>query len=715
MNLRLYHYILILISIGSVAVSKAQEQSADLIIRNNIISRKLKQSGDSLIGYDFMLRGDSQSFISKSSEFSFQANNNFYDGFSGWQIASVEDFSAEHKGVGKKIVLNSKNDLKVQVTLHYITYPDLPVIRKYIVIENVGNIDLNLEEINVEHLQSELAHESAQVLHKYARMKHLGRFVGDWDDPLVVVHDMSKRRGLALGNEIIGVLKRTAYHTEGHRDDIQIGYSHSDQNFPFRKWIRPNEKFKTAQVFTAPYAGTDDAFRIVNEEVNRFMILHMQPQIIRRASKPTFVYNTWYPFRTYLSDSLMQKVSDAAAECGFEEIIIDDGWQINIGGNTSKKEWGANYGDWQVDETKFPTGLKPVFDQIKSQGMRPGLWISIASATSDAKVYQSHPEWFVINKDGDPGNLHYSAQNGAFISASFGTGWYDYIRDEIIKLVDSYGLEYAKLDLAVVTSPYVNDDEISGSYASDHPYYRDHHESFYVIYDRLIQLFDELHAHSPELFIDCTFETAGKLHLMDYALAQHADGNWLSNFEEPSPTGPLRVRQMAWWRTPVMPASSLVIGNLPIDDPNFEFGLKSLIGTLPIVLGDPTKLPKAKRAKILEWSKWIRKMQDQYDYMSYRKDLAGFGEPKEGAWDGWQRINFQTENGGILGVFRQGALENSRRIFVDDINADLMYEVRRAPDEKLIMVMSGKKLMTEGMEVSILEEYGGTILEIRKK
>jgi hypothetical protein len=35
----------------------------------------------------------------------------------------------------------------------------------------------------------------------------------------------------------------------------------------------------------------------------------------------------------------------------------------------------------------------------------------------------------------------------------------------------------------------------------------------------------------PDLFIDCTFEAAGRLQLMDYAIAKHADGNWLSNFE----------------------------------------------------------------------------------------------------------------------------------------------------------------------------------------
>ncbi|MDZ7725919.1 MAG: hypothetical protein U5R06_24630 [candidate division KSB1 bacterium] len=191
-----------------------------------------------------------------------------------------------------------------------------------------------------------------------------------------------------------------------------------------------------------------------------------------------------------------------------------------------------------------------------------------------------------------------------------------------------------KLDFAVVTSAYVNNDSLSGSYATDHPYYRDHRESFIVFYERLLGLFDDLHREAPELFIDCTFETAGKLQLMDYAIARHAEVNWLSNFESPSPVGPLRVRHIAWWRSPALPASSLVIGNQALDDPEFEFALKSLINTLPIVLGDPRQVPSQQRARIKAWSDWMRDMQNQYNYMSFRKDLPGFGEPREGHWDG---------------------------------------------------------------------------------
>ena len=119
-----------------------------------------------------------------------------------------------------------------------------------------------------------------------------------------------------------------------------------------------------------------------------------------------------------------------------------------------------------------------------------------------------------------------------------------------------------------------------------------------------------------------------------------------------------------------------------MDDPNFEFALKSLIGTLPIVLGDPRKIAPEERARIKMWSHWMQDMQDKYDYMSYRRDLPGFGEPREGAWDGWMRINNDTRQGGIIGVFRQGALEKSRSVFVKGLEPEQTYHGKACPGRK---------------------------------
>ena len=684
-----------------------------LELNNGSVSREIRISKGVFFSSRFSMTDTERNYIRESREFAFTVNGKPADGHSGWELLGSEEISDDRSGRGIKVVLAGKDGLDgLQLEVNYMLYPELPLVRKWIGFENTGSEDLMVESVNVEDLATDLSHVHTVVLHNYARMKHIGRYTGNWHDPVVVLHHQSDRMGMAVGNEAPGILKRTTYHTADN--NIEAGLTHPGQDFPFRKWLGPGESWESPRTFICLYRDTDDGFAVVDGPVNDFVRKHMVPQIVQREDKPVFVYNTWNPFRTFVSDSLVRDVARAAAECGIKEFIIDDGWQVNSGSETSPDAWGNNYGDWNVDEEKFPGGFDPTFQYIRSLGMKPGIWMSIGSATEDAAVYLEHPEWFVKNMNGEPGNIH-SVYDADFHTSCFGTGWVEHIRDLIIHMSKEYGLAYTKLDFAIAASAYVNDPAISGCYATEHPYHRDHQESYIVIYERLLALFDQLHMACPDLFIDCTFETAGKLQLMDYAIANHADGNWLSNFEEPSPTGPLRIRQMAWWRSPALPASSLVIGNTPMDDPGFEFALKSLIGTLPIVLGDPRKIPGEERARIRQWSLWMQEMQERYDYMSYRRDLPGFGEPREGAWDGWMRINNDTNKGGIIGIFRHGALEESRQVVVKGLSPEREYVVRQAPGSKEIHQASGAELMHEGFRVGIPGQYDGKIFEIALK
>jgi alpha-galactosidase len=684
-----------------------------IILDNGFIHREISLSGNRLSCSVLLMNQLKDNFISRSREFSFTVNGKKVDGDSGWKLISADPITDSYKGKGIRLVLQSENDFKIKIGLNYLLYPGLPLVRKWISIRNTGGTELCIEDLNIEDLETSIDYVTAMVYHNYGRMKQIGLFEGNWDDPVVVLHDMDNRRGIAVGNEAPGVLKRTAYHTE--RNNLETGLTHSDQGIPFRKWLKPDEEWESPLTFLCLYTGTDNGFDVINGDVSKFIERHLGARIVTSKEKPVFVYNTWNPFRTFVNDSLIREVAKAASECGIQEFIIDDGWQVNEGSTTSAKAWGNNYGDWLVDQNKFAGGLKPTFDFIRSLGMKPGLWISIGSATTDAKVYKDHPEWFVKNIEGRPGNLHQGNDNAGFVTSCLGTGWVDYIKNKIINLVTEYGLAYAKLDFSVVTSAYVSNDTISGCYATDHPYHKDHRESFIVIYERLLKLFDDLHAAAPDLFIDCTFETAGKLQLMDYAIAEHAEGNWLSNIEQPFPTGALRARQLAWWRSPAVPASSLVIGNLKMNEETFEFSLKSLIGSLPIVLGDPRKLTPEKRAAVKKWSLWMQDMQKKHDYMSFRKDLPGFDEPAEGMWDGWSRLNFNTREGGIFGVFRQGAAEEHRTIILTDLDPLKTYMIKIAPEGKVILSETGKKLMEEGFEVTLPDKYDGKIYEVALK
>jgi alpha-galactosidase len=200
----------------------------------------------------------------------------------------------------------------------------------------------------------------------------------------------------------------------------------------------------------------------------------------------------------------------------------------------------------------------------------------------------------------------------------------------------------------------------------------------------------------------------GSLQLIDYAMLKHAEGDWLSNFSGPEAKVDLRIRNMSWWRSPAMPANAFVVGNPEMQDTAWDLHVKSLAGSLPIMLGDPRKLEGEDLAKYRGYADWLQSMQNKYDMMSYRQDLPGFGEPMEGMWDGFQRINTDTKSGGIIGVFRHGAKESKRLVTINYLDSTKTYDVKTMKGE-IMFSGPGNDL---SFEVTIDKLFDGTLFEI---
>src|ERR1035437_2131408 len=636
-------------------------------------------------------------FADTCTDFQFEVNDIIYSGREHWALANIQVITGDNEGSGAAVKLISQ-DKKIELTLKFLMYPNSPAIRKSLVVKNLSDKIVKLESVDVEKFEVPGYYPVTYswIYHDYGRRRYIGPYDGGKQDALIIVHDMNREQGVVLGNEATGVMKHTSVFYEAQ--DICIGLTHKNYLFPFRKWIEKGESFESPQVFTMVYNHQKTPDEIFNIAVPDFVRKYMGIRLSELKEKPTFVYNTWEPFYKNINEKLVMELAKAAADAGMKEFIIDDGWQ-------------DSYGDWGIDMKKFPNGLKPVFDYIKSLGMKPGLWVSIGSASPESKVYKAHPEWFVLDKNGKPTSLHAPDDKEKF-TACFGTGWYDYIKGILLKLSVDYGLEYFKFDFAVVTSAYTYDHTQSGCYSSNHPGHRDHNESLYTNYERLWQLFDELHSAKPELFIDCTFETMGGTQLIDYALVKHAEGDWLSNFEGTAgEKTDIRIRNMAWWRSPAIPATSLVIGNPQMQDIDWETHIKSIAGALPIMLGDPRRLSETDLKNYRGYADWFQQMESKYCIMSFRQDLPGFGEPMEGMWDGFQRINTESKNGGIIGIFRHGSVETNRIVTVKYLDPEKTYEVK-AMTGNVVSTLTGKELREKGFSVDLERLYSGDLFEI---
>ncbi len=678
----------------------AKWTKTELILCNGVVRRiiKLPSEGGRFLTVSYKPLNENYNSISDTcTDFQFEVNDVIYSGRGHWELVNIQVITDNNEGSGAAVKLISQ-DKKIELTLKFLMYPNSPAIRKSLVVKNLTDKIFKLESVDVEKLEVPGYYPVTYswIYHDYGRRRYIGPYDGGKQDALIIVHDMNMENGIVLGNEATGVMKHTSVFYE--TQDICVGLTHKNSPFPFRKWIEKGESFETPQVFTMVYNHQKTPDEILNTSVPDFVRKYMGIRLSELKEKPTFVYNTWEPFYKNINEKLVMELAKAAADAGMKEFVIDDGWQ-------------DSYGDWGIDYKKFPGGLKPVFDYIKSLGMKPGLWVSIGSASPESKVYKAHPEWFVLDKSGTPTSLHAPYDKEKY-TACFGTGWYDYIKGILLKLSLDYGLEYFKLDFAVVTSAYTYDHTQSGCYSTKHPGHKDHNESLYTNYERLWQLFDELHAAKPDLFIDCTFETMGGTQLIDYALLKHAEGDWLSNFEGAAgEKTDIRIRNMAWWRSPAIPATSLVIGNPQMQDKDWETHIKSIAGALPIMLGDPRKLSETDLKKYRGYADWLQKMEHNYSIMNFRQDLPGFGEPMEGMWDGFQRINTETKSGGIIGIFRHGSVETKRIVTVKYLDPEKTYEVKEI-DGKVVTSLTGNELNEKGFIVELLGLYSGDLYEI---
>ena len=701
--LRNFTFVMAIIFFGTEGY--AQEDFAtwnekELILNNGAVVRTIRlpgASGSISTSSYKPVTGEFNYFAASSPEFQFEINNKTYSGADKWQLVRIENIADSKQGRGAAVILLSENK-QVEVTVRYLLYPKLAVVRKNLVIKNLTSNTVQLESVDVEKfsMTNYLATTFSWICHDYGRRRSIGPYDGNLQDALVIVHNSIWQQGIVIGNEAAGVVK----HTSAFWDEpvILSGLTHKNARFPFRKYIDKGSTFSTPQVFTMLYNNHKDPEEMLNTQVPDFVRVHLGTRLSELEKKPTFVYNTWVPFRKNIDEKLVMELAKAAADAGMKEFIIDDGW-------------ADNYGDWIIDKKKFPNGLKPVFDYIKSLGMKPGIWVSVGSASPDSKVYKAHPEWFVLDENQQPANLH--EDDLKMRTACFGTGWGGYIKDVLLKLALEYGLEYLKLDFTVVTSTYRFGNKVTGCYAKSHEGHKDHHESLYSNYEEVWKLFDALHAAKPGLFIDCTFETMGGLQLVDYAMLKHAEGNWLSNFMGPDSKVDLRVRNMAWWRSPAIPATALVIGNPEMQDAGWEMHIKSLAGALPIMLGDPRKLSGTDLKKYRGYADWLEQMENKHHIMSFRQDLPGFGEPMDGMWDGFMRINTENRSGGIVGVFRQGGNISERQVTIKYLDPVKTYTVTEAISGILLGRASGQEFAEKGFKIQINEVYGGQLFEVK--
>ncbi|WJK39266.1 alpha-galactosidase [Solwaraspora sp. WMMA2056] len=233
-----------------------------------------------------------------------------------------------------------------------------------------------------------------------------------------------------------------------------------------------------------------------------------------RGPRPV-VLNTWEA--VYFDHDLdrLTRLVDAAAQVGVERFVLDDGWF------TGRVDDRRALGDWSVDPQRWPAGLGPLVDRVRSRGMDFGLWVEPEMVSPDSDLARAHPDWLL-------GPTHAPTWRYQRVLDLDNPDAYRYLRERLGALLDTYPIAYLKWDH--------NRDLLAAGGA---------HRQTTALY----RLLADLRVTHPDLEIESCASGGGRI---DLGIGELVDRFWTSDTNDP-----LDRQRILRWTSVLMPLEYL--------------------------------------------------------------------------------------------------------------------------------------------------------------
>ncbi|MFW6007030.1 MAG: glycoside hydrolase family 97 catalytic domain-containing protein, partial [Halanaerobiales bacterium] len=273
------------------------------------------------------------------------------------KINSTDKFSGIEKNYQRN---NREENSKIHI-------PEIDTIESLA----IDNTHLKLETIELQDVTDKndyLIKKHKQPI--YVRGSH--SFTGN----IFIIDDYLNKEGLMLVKE--GPTKTASLNRK--RKELQIESKRSIEligsGIDFSRM--DNEEWIPAYGSTTGVGSPDKLKRLYKSFYNR----------IYKGDKKQNLFimsNTWGDRNQDIavSEEFIKKEIDTGAEIGIDIVQIDDGWEKGTTSNSALQDNGVweGYYDfdsdfWEVDQDKFPDGLKPVVSYAKEKGIEIGLWFS---------------------------------------------------------------------------------------------------------------------------------------------------------------------------------------------------------------------------------------------------------------------------------------------------------------------------------------------------
>lgn len=360
---------------------------------------------------------------------------------------------------------------------------------------------------------------------------------------------------------------------------------------------------------------------------------------------------------------------------------LDAGWYTGAADYEIGQTWANTVGNWTVDKTRFPRGLKPVADEVHKVGAKFMVWFEPERVIEGTQWAMEHPEWMLRLPDGTRDSwLLFDLGNDE--ARKWMTKW-------ICDMIRENGIDYYRQDFNMRPDAYWEANDEPGRIGMKEVR---HIEGLYTFWDDLMEEF-------PGLLIDnCasggrrldmeTIPRSAPLWRSDYYHYDDPDGyqghTYGLNFFLPlHGTGILQTDRYSF-RSSI---SSSLIYNWKITDKNVSY---------------------------IDMQNCLKEYAEvrPYYYEDYYP-LVGIEDlTRDNIWLAYQMHRPSDESGIIIAFRREKCIDNSLIVQLGGVQPGKSYRIINKDDEDFMLVKTGKEL-SEGFELTIEQPKGSLLLHYK--
>lgn len=443
-------------------------------------------------------------------------------------------------------------------------------------------------------------------------------------------------------------------------------------------FLYPGETIRTPGICMLFWQNED---RIVGQnQFRRFLLAHHSRKIDGKfAEYPVSGGFNWgdpYPCNEYscLTEDYACALINRYKQFGItpEVFWLDAGWYTGCG------EWFVNTGNWTVERTRFPNGLKPLSDAAHKVGSKFMVWFEPERVHANTQFAREHSEWMLR----EPGN------NSNFLFNLGNPEARKWVQQYFGDLIEENGVDYYRQDFNIRPTPFwAANDEPGRTGMTEIRYI----EGLYAYWDYLFDRF-------PNLLIDNCASGGRRL---DLETVSRSTPLWRTDYNYGEPNG---YQCHTYGLNFYLPLSGTGVNKT---DP---YTFRSSLGSAVVLNWKITN----RDFSIPEMQKCIADFKElrPYFYEDYYP-LTGLGDlTGDDVWLAYQ-LNKPSDNSGIVVAFRRkDNKSNELMVKLKGLDPDSTYSLYNDNDKSVIS-KTGQELK-EGVILEINEAPGSLLLKYSK-